>query len=157
MKWMLSGINLRRKILRGNQSYGIIVFRRFPRSTKYLIIKHSKGHWSFPKGHPNKNEKKIRTALRELREETGIKKPELIVKKILIDEHYYFVDKYGIKNLKKVGYFIGETVTKKVTIDYKEIVNFKWSTFNKALKQITFQESRNSLKKANKIVNTYLK
>ena len=135
----------------------MIVFRKFPRSIKYLIIKHSKGHWSFPKGHPKKNEIKIKTALRELREETGVKKVRLIGKKILIKEQYNFIGKNGIKNLKKVDYFIGETETKKILIDNKEIVNFKWSTFNKALNIITFGGSKASLRIANRFVKANLK
>jgi len=154
---MLSGIKQRRKILKINYSFGVVVFYRFPRSVKYLIIKHSKGHWAFPKGHRDEGEKKIETALRELKEETGIKKVNLILKKILIKEQYFFIDKKGVKNLKKVDYFVGESMTKDVNIDNKEIVNYKWCNLKSALEIITYKETKISLQKANKFVKTYLK
>ena len=38
----------------------------------YLLARHNGGHWSFPKGHVEKNETEKETALREIREETGL-------------------------------------------------------------------------------------
>jgi len=143
--------------LKNDYSIGVLIFRIFPRSIKYLVIKHNKGHWAFPKGHPDKKEKKIETALRELKEETGIKKINLLKKKVLIKEEYMFVDKKGVKNLKKVDYFIAGTNTKNIKIDYKEILSYRWCTFKTAIDLITFKESKDSLKTANKIVKAYLK
>jgi bis(5'-nucleosidyl)-tetraphosphatase len=143
--------------LKINYSIGVVVFYRFPRSLKYLVIKHSKGHWAFSKGHRDEGEKKIETALRELKEETGIKKVNLIDKKVLIKEQYFFIDKKGVKNLKKVDYFVGEAVSKVVKIDNKEIVNYKWCNLKSALEIITFKETKISLKKVNKLVKTFLK
>ena len=39
-----------------DKAIGVIVYFEFPRSTKYLIVKHKKGHWSFAKGHKEKDE-----------------------------------------------------------------------------------------------------
>ena len=66
-----------------DKSIGVIVFCRFPRSLKYLILKHRKGHWSFAKGHSMTGETAIETAIRELHEEAGIDEVEFIAKKIL--------------------------------------------------------------------------
>ena len=60
-----------------DKAIGVIVYFEFPRSTKYLIVKHKKGHWSFAKGHKEKDESSIQTARRELFEEAGIKEVEL--------------------------------------------------------------------------------
>ncbi len=39
-----------------------------------LLIKHKNGgHWAFPKGHVEKKETESETALREIKEETGLK------------------------------------------------------------------------------------
>jgi 8-oxo-dGTP pyrophosphatase MutT (NUDIX family) len=143
--------------MKNDQSMGVIVFFKFPLSIKYLIIKHKKGHWSFPKGHAEKGETKLETALRELEEETGITKIQLIKKIVLLKEAYKFTNGKGVKILKKVNYFIAETKTKKVKVDYKEVTNFRWCTYKAGLERITFNESKSTLKKADKIVRTYIK
>lgn len=135
---------------------GVIVFYQFPRSVKYLIIKHRKGHWSFPKGHADLGETKLETALRELKEETGVTKINLLKKRVLLKEAYKFTDRKGVKILKKVNYFIAETKSKKVKIDYKEVTNFRWATVKAGMEKITFEESKSILKKADKIVKAYL-
>ncbi len=142
--------------MKNDKSIGVIVFHRFPRSVKYLIIKHKKGHWSFPKGHANSGESKLKTALRELGEETNIRNIKLIKNKVLLKEAYVFTNGKGVKILKKVNYFIAETKDKNVKIDYKEVVNYKWCTFRAGLERITFKESKTILKKANKIIQEYI-
>lgn len=142
--------------MKNDRSMGVIVFYRFPRSIKYLVIKHKKGHWSFPKGHANNGESKLETALRELKEETGISEVNLIKKSVLLKESYKFANGKGVKILKKVNYFIGEAKNKKVKIDYYEVINYKWCTLKAGMEKITFNESRNILKKADKLTRKYL-
>ena len=134
-----------------HNSVGIVLFCRFPRSVKYLLVKQHQGHWGFPKGHIEKGEKKIDTAIRELKEETGIKNVSLLAEKILLKDEYAFNNGNG-KIIKRVGYYIGETVQKKVKIDGKEILNIKWCTYDKAFGKITFSQTRNVLKKAKKFI-----
>ena len=143
--------------MKNDCSMGVIVFYRFPRSIKYLIIKHRKGHWAFPKGHAEKGETKLETALRELKEETGVSKIVLLKKNILLKEAYKFTDKKGVKILKKVDYFIAEAKNKKVKIDLKEVTNFRWATLKAGIEKVTFDESKSVLKKADKIVKAYTK
>lgn len=143
--------------MKNDMSLGVIVFYRFPRSIKYLIIKHRKGHWAFPKGHPEKGETKLETALRELEEETGVSKITLLKKRVLLKEQYKFTDKKGVKILKEVNYFIAEAKNKKIKLDLKEVTNFKWATLKAGLEKITFDESKSIFKKADKIVKAFLK
>ena len=143
--------------MKNDQSMGVIVFFQFPRSVKYLLIKHRKGHWSFPKGHADKGETKLETALRELKEETGVTKIQLLKKTVLLKEAYKFTGSKGVKILKKVNYFIAEAKSKKVKIDFREVVNYKWCTYNAGLDKITFGGSKSILKKADKIVRAYIK
>ena len=39
---------------------------------KLLLVKHNVGHWGFPKGHMEKDEIEIQTAIREVKEETNV-------------------------------------------------------------------------------------
>jgi len=137
-------------------SIGVIVYKKFSRSEKLLILKHRKGHWAFPKGHPDSGEKKIETALRELKEETGIKVLKLLSKRVLVSESYSFINGSDKKTRKFVDYFIGETTSEKVKIDNKEITKYRWCTYNAALKIITFKQTKNTLKKAYAIIEKKL-
>lgn len=138
--------------IKNDRSIGVIIFCRFPRSFKYLLLKHHNGHWAFAKGHPEKGEKKIETALREAYEETGLKKIVLISKKILLDEYYSYNKNESVRINKYVEYFIGESKKTKIKIDGKEIVNYKWCTKEGAEKILTFQQSHKILKRAEKLL-----
>ncbi|MDQ3019640.1 MAG: NUDIX domain-containing protein [Bacteroidota bacterium] len=135
-----------------DKSIGVILYFKFPRSLKFLILKHKKGHWSFAKGHREEDETAIETAKRELHEEAGIDNVEFLSKRILIEENYIFLNKNNDKVSKSVDYFIAKSLTKKVKIDNKEIINYKWCTLSAAEKVITFKESRKTLRKANTII-----
>ncbi|MFH1332713.1 MAG: NUDIX domain-containing protein, partial [archaeon] len=50
------------------KSAGVIVYN----NGEFLILQYTAGHWDFPKGHIEKGETERETALRELKEETGI-------------------------------------------------------------------------------------
>lgn len=138
-----------------HHSIGIIIFYRFPRKIKYLLLKQHQGHWSFPKGHVEKGESYLETARRELKEEAGIKKIRLLKNKIMLKDSYSFRNDKN-KIIKTVDYFIAESLSENVKIDNDEIVNFKWLTFEKSIERITFSKSKNILKSANKIINEYI-
>ena len=120
--------------------------------TKYLIVKHKKGHWSFAKGHKEKDESSIQTARRELFEEAGIKEVEFLAKKILAREKYFFNDRNKSKVRKVVSYFIAKSGTSKIRIDNKEIINYKWCTLNAADRILTYRQSRKIIKKVDVLI-----
>jgi 8-oxo-dGTP pyrophosphatase MutT (NUDIX family) len=134
---------------------GVIVFRRNKNKLEYLLIKHGKGHWSFPKGHIDEGETRIQAAVRELKEETGITDIDLISKDILVEDYYAFREN-GRYVEKTVEYFIGEYTPErsgKIKTDGKEITDFKWCGLKDSLKLLTFKESKNLLIKADSIIN----
>ena len=140
-----------------DKSVGVILYCNFPRSLKFLILKHKKGHWSFAKGHKDKGETAFETAKRELHEEAGIDDVEFLSKRILLYEEYTFVNKSKDIVKKEVRYFIARSKSKKVKIDNREITGYKWCTLNAAEKVITFRQSRKTLKKANKLISKKFK
>ena len=90
------------------KSCGAIVFRNERRDGELhryvLMIKHSlRGHYSFPKGHVESGETEIKTAEREVMEETSVR--------IHINEKFrqpvYYRPKAGVK--KEVVYFLAFT------------------------------------------------
>lgn len=60
------------QILKHEKSCGGVIFCEFSDGLKVLLLKHRLGHWDFPKGHTRKRETETQTALREIKEESGL-------------------------------------------------------------------------------------
>ena len=54
------------------KSCGAVVFRAAEGVVQYLLVRGHEGFWGFPKGHVEAGESEQATALREIREETGL-------------------------------------------------------------------------------------
>ena len=133
-------------------SAGVIVFKRINGKPIYLLLhyRHGRGYWDFSKGHLEKNETEKQAAIRELKEEAGITDIKLIdsFKEKL---SYHFMNG-NEKSFKEVTYFLAETNSSKVTIS-EEHVGFLWADYEKAMEMIMFENTKEILKKANKIAS----
>ncbi|MBS1518009.1 MAG: NUDIX domain-containing protein [Bacteroidetes bacterium] len=139
-----------------DRSIGIIIYHLISGSPEFLIIKHKQGHWSFAKGHKESGETEIQTAVRELKEETGISDVKFLSENIELSESYSFNAGRNFKIQKTVDYFIAEVFIKEINIDRKEIVDFKWCDPDSAVKLLTYTDSGELLIKAyNKILNKH--
>lgn len=58
--------------LRYEKSCGAIVYCQKEDGIKYLLVREHNGFWVFPKGHVEEGESEHETALREVKEETGL-------------------------------------------------------------------------------------
>jgi len=119
----------------------------------YLLLKR-KLHWTgweFPKGGRKEKESIAKTIVRELKEETG-QNAENICK-----YNYHGRYKYDRPYLNRKG-FIGQTFilysaeikNKKVKLDRKEHLAYRWLTFEGAIKKLRWQNQKKSLKIVNK-------
>lgn len=123
-------------------SCGIVLFHE----NKVLLLKYKGGgHWDFPKGHIENNESETETALRELKEETGISEVTLFSDFREIIEYSFRKGRSTIK--KQVIYFLGETEETNITLSH-EHTNFLWVNSDNALHTITYQKSKSILNKA---------
>lgn len=115
---------------------------------KVLLIKHNAGHWDLPKGHMEDGETEIETAIREIKEETNID--------VEVNENYRYVTEYSPKEdvLKEVVYFIASKKTDKCIPQETEVQIVEWVELNEAIKRITFDNTREILKKAIKDLDT---
>jgi 8-oxo-dGTP pyrophosphatase MutT (NUDIX family) len=111
-----------------------------------LLLQYPQGHWSFPKGHIEDDDKDHHsTALRELIEETGIKE-------IIIDENWNFRTEYTFKRKgkeipKQVFWFLAETDELEVKLSH-EHTNYLWLNFEDCEKQLTFSQEKILLQSA---------
>lgn len=131
--------HLQRGLMRKEHSYGIIPLRFFEKQWHVLLIKHVQGHWSFPKGHPEKEETPKETAARELEEEVGLR-IEKWIESPSLSENYVFTYKQEII-AKTVTYFLAE-VTGVIKAQEEEIEEIRWLTLNEAKELATFDEAK---------------
>ena len=116
----------------------------------YLLILHQKGHWAFPKGHPEPGETDLETACREVTEETGLTAFEVIPDRSF-EEVYQFRSGRGKTIVKRVTYFIAlmyptaDNHPPLVKVQWAEVSDFQWCSYAEALKRITFPANRQVL------------
>ena len=136
------------------RSEGAVIFRQENNSVKYLLLLYKEGHWDFVKGHVEKGEDRLETITRETEEETGIIDLKFIPG---FNEWISYSYQRGDKEIKKeVGFIIAETQTEEVKISY-EHKGYEWLTLNKALEKTSFENSKQLLRKADKVVRAYVK
>ena len=111
---------------------GSVVFN----DNKVLIIKHKYGHISFPKGHVEGNETEEETAIREVKEETGIDI------EITSNKKYYVQYENDNNSSEKVTYFIGKMIGGKLNPQLSEISSCYFEDENKVSDLITYDNDR---------------
>ncbi len=132
--------------MKEDKSYGIIPIQIKENRALFLVVKHNKGHWAFPKGHPEKGETPTEIAKRELKEETNITLKDIFTDSFFT-ERYSFIEN-GQKINKTNQYFIGIVENTDVKILQKEISEYRWVLYEEAIDLISFDESKNILREA---------
>ena len=97
-----------------------------------------------------KNEKEEMTALREIKEETGIEDIELVdgFREVMT----YFYKRGGETIHKEVIFFLAQSATEEVTIS-KEHIGYAWMSYENAYNKLTYNNSKELLDKADKFLN----
>ena len=119
------------------KSCGAVVFND---KNEVLLVKHNKGHISFPKGHVEDNETEEETAYREVLEETGIK--------IKIDNKIREVSRYSPKLnvIKNVVFFKAKALNNEIKPQLEEVSEVMFVDIDNALSLITYEEDKIILK-----------
>ena len=124
--------------VRWEKSCGAVIAGDFGGEEKILLIRHRNGgHWAFPKGHVEGNETEVETALREIREETGLTEVE-------IDTGFRMVNTFPPKPgvMKDVVYFAAYSANTEVTVQEEEVLDHTWATPRQALELLTYANDR---------------
>jgi 8-oxo-dGTP pyrophosphatase MutT (NUDIX family) len=135
--------------MKEERSAGIIVFREKSNKNEFLLLNYPGGHWDFVKGRIENGETAHQTAIRETKEETGISKLQFIdgfEEKI----EYNFQFEGNLVH-KEVVFFLAKTETDQVKVSFEHL-DYVWLDYNSALEKITYQNSKNLLIKANKLL-----
>jgi len=130
---------------------GFVIYRRTNEGIKYLLLYRRGQYWNFPKGHFYPGERTIDVALRELEEETGIRRSDLhIIPNFRAYERFYFrIGNQGIYD--RVALFLAESKSAVVRISPREHAGFAWFTYHDAMRTIgkKYEGVKRVIKQAN--------
>lgn len=130
------------------KSCGSVIYKLENKSIYILLIKHNKGHWSFPKGHMETGETEYQTAIREVKEETNLD--------IKIYDGFRYVTTYSPKEnvIKDVVYFLSTPINSEIKPQLEEVQKIEWINENEAKNIITYKEDIKILDEALNFIRT---
>ena len=121
-------------MMKREKSCGVLVLRQQEDELYVVLLRHRfGGHWSFPKGHVEAGESERQTALREVREETGLTGIKLMDG---FRESVEYSPKPGVK--KQVVYFLGTTEQEKLVRQEEEISEIMWAPLSRAMPSVVW-------------------
>lgn len=116
---------------------------------EYLLLHYPSGHWDFVKGNVEKGEKELETVRREALEEAGIEDLRIINGFREKIEYYYRRGETLVH--KEVVFYLGETLQDEIRLS-DEHLDGRWFTYGEALARVTYDNAKNLLRKAHKLV-----
>ena len=135
---------------REERSAGFLIFHRRPGvappgDLRFLLLDYGR-HWDFAKGHVDPGETDMEAAVRELREETGIRQ-FCIVPDFQQEIVYFFRSaRHGLIR-KTVVFFLAEVARPDVILS-EEHVAYDFLPFEQAVKRATFAAAKQLLRAA---------
>ena len=143
------GSSTRRRV-RDAVSAGGVVFRDGDEGIEIVLVgRADEGLWALPKGTPEAGETVEETALREVREETGL---EVEIVQALGDISYWFTEPDGIRVHKVVHHFLMEPVGGSVEDHDEEFDVVRWCHLAEAERLLTHQNQRPLLHQAEELI-----
>ena len=134
-------------------SAGFVIFRRTKDGPMFLVLYTRGQYWNFPKGKLEPRENAFDAAVREMDEETGLKKDDLRIKRGFAAYENFTYKRDGKKIFKTVKFFLAETNKEEINIS-KEHNGFGWFLYKDANKILSLhKESQAVLRKANNFIN----
>lgn len=130
------------------KSCGAIIFHKTKQNTKILLVKNNNGrYWSFPKGHIEEGENEQQTAIREIKEETGLD--------VTIFDGFREISEYCPfgKIRKRVVFFLAQAFTDNVKIQEEEIDSYIWVDLQQARKMCTYDNDLRIIEKAETVIH----
>lgn len=124
------------------KSCGAIIYRVNKGEIEYLLVQQKSYNWGFPKGHVEKKETEEETALREIKEETGL---DVKLHPRFRQTGYY----YTRGSRKKVVFFLARAKKQQtLKLGEDEILDAVWADFNTAKRLLRFPNTQDMLENA---------
>ena len=126
-------------MLKKEKSCGAVVYKMADGAPLFLIEHLVAGHTSIPKGHVEAGETEEQTAIREIREETGLE--------VELDTRFRYMVSYspspGVR--KDVVFFIAEAASDSLVNQEGEVAALEWLPYEKACAALTYDQHRETL------------
>ena len=131
-------------------SAGGLVYKK-NHSVIYFVLcyKNKTNRWHLPKGTQEFNESICNTAIREVKEETGL---EVKIKVFLSNIYYKFIDNQNKILNKKVAFYIMEAIDGSFKNHDKEFDKIIWANSNEAIKLLKYTNEKKLVTKATLLV-----
>ena len=114
-------------------SAGFIVYRRTTEGPQFLILYHGHNYWNFPKGKIESEEKSLRAAFRETKEETGLGEEDLRMLQNFKAYQKYFFRHAGQPIFKIVIFYLAETRYPLIKVS-SEHQGYAWFSYPEAMR-----------------------
>ena len=134
------------------KSCGAVVFTREGGTVKYVIIRSTEGFYGYPKGHMEPGETETQTALREIREETGLN--------VTLLEGFRTADSHALVRegrpdvTKQIVYFLAEYTGQALRAQEGEVTEIRLMTYEEAMAAFQFESSHRILREAAEFLHT---
>ncbi len=135
-------------------SAGIITYRTTADGPRFLILYHGHNYWNFPKGKIESEEKSFQTAVREVREETGLTRNDLRFNESFKTSENFTFWRNKEKIYKTIVFYLAETTQQRIKLpeqtdaEGEKHEGYGWFTYKEALKVLTKEDSQRVLKQA---------
>ena len=130
------------------KSCGFIAYKRVDNKNYYLIITSVNGDVGFPKGHMETGESELETALRELKEETGVDVKVIPGFRRQIEYELSRIP----DTIKQSVYFLGKCISDDIMCQESEVKDAKFMLYNEAIDALTFRETKSILSDAENFI-----
>lgn len=128
-------------------SAGGVIFRKTASGVEIALVSVRGKAWCLPKGIVDKGETPEMTAIREVREETGL--TGKIVDKLGDISYWYYIKGENAKCRKTVSFYLMEYVRGDTSDHDAEVDSAEWLSFDAAFEKISYRGDRSILEKAN--------